>query len=447
MALRGHGDPVDPSALRELQAADPASLLLAPWGIGRFTAEQAASYYSELAASFQIPEVVPETTRLAFDRARDVFRYGVLNYDLFTVAGDQAKLSLEQALRDRFVPWSQGAIELRRKLKQPGTAVAVKTYADVLGGIKSIGPHLTLSKGRVIYFDGMLDSLLKWARAEHLLAGQRDRLLDRPRVNLRNIVGHQGYHRDLPDSAAASIGDLANAIGRLWGTPAAPVMRYPCIVAWNERGVTSGRAEYFTAGALRNEGEPIHVVVRAAERTDLHSYDSLHETTPLPAEYLWGPGRLSEAKAWVQAQRPGIDEVALHDRVFAIRRDGNRLYLPQSIPVTAGLPADRQAGTWYLIRADRPDDAYGHQQQVISAQAGDAIQGTPDHRTTPGECACPVEILGEGIWSEAIAIAAAHGANTQAVTPPDLRVTISWTPRWMEKTPGGWINPSPPLAP
>jgi DNA-binding XRE family transcriptional regulator len=39
-------------------------------------------------------------------------------------------------------------------------------------------------------FDGMLTSLLAWARAEKLLAGQRDRLRDRPRVNLRNFVAH-----------------------------------------------------------------------------------------------------------------------------------------------------------------------------------------------------------------------------------------------------------------
>jgi len=441
MAARRQKVPEDTSALRELQAADPASLLLAPWGLGRFTPEQAAAYYTELAASFQIPEGIPENTRLAFDRARDVFRYGVLNYDLFTVAGDQAKLSLEQALRDRFVPWSAGSIELRRKLKDTGTAVPISTYDDVLKGVKRVGRHLTLSNGRTVPFDGMLDSLLKWARGEHLLAGQRDRLRDKPRVNLRNIAGHQGYHRSLPDTAASAISDLAAIISQLWGTPPAPVTRHPCIVAWNNRGVTSGYAKYFTGGALRDGGDPIHVVVRAAERTDLHSYDSLHETTPLPAEYLWGPGTVSEATSWVQTNNPGSDTVTIHDRIFAIRRDGIRLYLPQAVPVLAGLPPDRQAGTWYVLRADRPDDAYNHQRQVISAQAGEAA---PDHQNTPGQCTCPVEVLGEGTWNDAITISARHGADTQPITPPDLRVTISWTPRWMAKAPGGWINPHPP---
>jgi len=195
------------SALGKLREADPASLKFAPWGLAQLTPEQAANYYTELAATFQLPDGVPETTRLSFERVTAIFRYGVLNYDMFTVAGDQAKLALEQALRDRFLPFCNGTVHLRRKLRQPETttAITVNTYDDVLNGIRQHGRHLILRDGDIIEFDGMLDSLLRWARRERLLTGQRDRLQDRTRVSLRNIAGHQGYHRDLPGSGAAAI--------------------------------------------------------------------------------------------------------------------------------------------------------------------------------------------------------------------------------------------------
>jgi hypothetical protein len=45
-----------------------------------------------------------------------------------------------------------------------------------------------------VRFNGMLKSLLRWARAEGLLAGQGDRMRDEPRAWFRNYVAHPSYH-------------------------------------------------------------------------------------------------------------------------------------------------------------------------------------------------------------------------------------------------------------
>jgi hypothetical protein len=62
------------------------------------TAARAAQYNQELVGQFELPACVPDTTRKSFERVQNLYAYGVLSYDLFTVAGDQAKLALEQAL-------------------------------------------------------------------------------------------------------------------------------------------------------------------------------------------------------------------------------------------------------------------------------------------------------------------------------------------------------------
>jgi hypothetical protein len=47
------------------------------------------------------------------------------------------------------------------------------------------------STRETIYFDGMLSSLLRWARGEGLLRGQHNRLQEPLLVRIRNYVAHQ----------------------------------------------------------------------------------------------------------------------------------------------------------------------------------------------------------------------------------------------------------------
>lgn len=67
-----------------------------------------------------------------------------------------------------------------------------------------------------------------------LLADQRDRVRDRPRLNFRKFDAHPAYHLEMPQDAEAEIADLAAIINRLWGAPSgAPQAREVMIVAWD----------------------------------------------------------------------------------------------------------------------------------------------------------------------------------------------------------------------
>jgi hypothetical protein len=90
-------------------------------------------------------------------------------------------------------------------------------------------------------------------------------------------------------------------------------------------------------------------------------------------------------------------------------------------------------GTWYLIRADNPIDAFSHQRQSLAEVA--------DHMTT-GHCVCPVETVGQGTWKQVMRMAAAADAEVTARPVPDFRVSISRMPRCNEITgPGQWTIP------
>jgi hypothetical protein len=95
----------------------------------------------------------------------------------------------------------------------------------------------------------MLASLLKWAREERLLGGQRDRWEDRFRVKFRNYTARSEYHRGVPDDAASEIFHLSEPINQIWGLQAArllsgrwsrlPGQILPSCMAWLKGSGTS----------------------------------------------------------------------------------------------------------------------------------------------------------------------------------------------------------------
>jgi hypothetical protein len=301
--------------LAELQAPDEGSLKFSPWGLGgRMDPEDAARWQQEAIARYELTVQAPETTRLSFERVRTIYSYGVLCYELYTVAGDQARLTTEQALRDRFLPFYNGVVPFTDAKGAP-QSIAAASWQEFFKELNSEDRlrkpkswKLQPTSGRPAFrFDGMLTSLLGWARAERLLAGQRDRLRDRPRVDLRNFVAHGTYHLAMPPDAEREIAGLAEIVNRIWGAPSgAPLDREICIIAWDQRGVTWGRAAGFSDAPLT--GPATCVVVRAARLEDLGTYDSLYEAVPSPADFLWGPGTLAEAQDWLatsqKATRP-----------------------------------------------------------------------------------------------------------------------------------------------
>src|ERR1700761_3427031 len=306
--------------LTELQQPDETSLLFGPWGLGQMTAEDAATFHQEAVAAYELIGQVPDSTRQSFNRVRTIYAYGVLCYELYTVAGDQAQLLIEQALRDRFLPFYNYEVPFidAQEQHQSITATNYRSFYEQLhseGRLrKGKNWKLQLKNGRSpMRFEGMLDSLLRWARTESLLSGQRDRVRDRPRLNLRNLAAHPQYHVGIPQDAAAEIADLAAIINRLWGAPSGlPHSREIAIIAWDERTVTWGAADRFDTGGHMT-GHESCVVVRAGVHDDLATYDSLYETVTTPCEYLWGPGTLAAAHSWFDAHRPEGDKAQLLD--------------------------------------------------------------------------------------------------------------------------------------
>ena len=64
---------------------------------------QAAELAQYAIGQIELAPAVPDTTRQAFERLCTLFAYGILCYDLYTVAGDLARMVTELALRDRFL--------------------------------------------------------------------------------------------------------------------------------------------------------------------------------------------------------------------------------------------------------------------------------------------------------------------------------------------------------
>src|SRR5215469_8219386 len=97
--------------LAELSETDQASLAIRPLNIdSEKLAEGVADYRQRLVASFELVDGVPESTRNSYERLRTIYSYGILCYELYTVAGDQARLVVEQVLRDRFLPFYDGTV-------------------------------------------------------------------------------------------------------------------------------------------------------------------------------------------------------------------------------------------------------------------------------------------------------------------------------------------------
>ena len=166
-----------------------------------------------------MPELVPavaEGTRNTFERIRSLHAYGVLSYDIFTAADDLTHLVIEQALRDRFMEFFEGIVpfeDARGAVHEVTAATFDALYREIHMENRLRRPRrwrLRLRRtSELIYFDGMLDSLLRWARGEGLLRGQRNRGLEPLLKSFsRNDVAHgSGNHLVMPVDSARTISD------------------------------------------------------------------------------------------------------------------------------------------------------------------------------------------------------------------------------------------------
>lgn len=441
---------MDVKSLEELQRPDDRAGYFTP---GLRDAEAVAEYHQRVIGRLELADVVPEQVRAAFDQLRELYGYGVLWYDLYTVAHDRARLVLEYALRERFLSYHGGTVAF---LDSAGVAYVLRPkdfeelYEEIHKERRLRSPKnwklQVDSTGRQVRFDGMLDSLLRWARLVGLLHGQRNRNHETLLKKLRNRAAHgTGYHLLDPGFASMAIGDLAEIINRLWGatTPggrlyAAPIRREVAAIAWNGGGtITWGLAKDF-----RTDVEPgtwTCVLVRADLDDDFPHFDAQYETTRMPCELVWGPGTPEDAAVWLDQQHLAGDEVDVLDRLFMVRHHDGRLYLPRSPEIAAGLTPLEQGGTWYLMRADSPFEVFNHLRQLLAGGFGCT---SANHCQRPG-APCPVQTVATGTWGEVLdAVEAEKGLRPVPRIVPDVRASSDW-PRWNEGLANGsWSVPA-----
>jgi hypothetical protein len=433
------GAGMDIKSLEELCKVDDRTRRFTSLGFatgGMLRPEDAATYQQELISRADLVPAVAETTRNAFERVRLLHSYGVLSYDMFTAGDDLAHLVIEQALRDRFIEFHDGVVAFE-DAQSTVHRVTAASFDELYGEIHKGGrlrKHLWRLRlrrtGELIYFDGMLDSLIRWARGEDLLRGQRNRWLEPVLRKFRNRVAHgTGGHLVMPVDSARTISDAAEIINHLWGssTPGgrlypAPVHREIQVVAWRTDGsIMNGLASLPPDPQF---ADWTYVVVRAVLHDEgLDRLDAMYETTTYPCDLLWGPGTSEDAAAWLAQEPPLEDEVDVLDRLFLLQCHEGRLQLPRSPDVAADLTEEEREGTWYLIRADYPSDALGHARSVLGGQCDSG-----------GPCAhCAAETVGVGTWREMIDLVAGTGMAVTPYRPPDVRVPSmrAW-PRYFE---------------
>ena len=397
----------------ELTTADERTLMFSGMGLGGLLRpEDAADFQQRCIASSDLTEAVPEATTQSFERLRDLHSYGVLWYDAFTLTNDLRWVVLELALRERFIEFYDRSIPL---IAKDGSEheFAATDFASVATAFRWGGSHARRWRLRPRLGSGLkmpltIGPLVRWARHEGLLAGQRNRLLEQEVfAESRNRFAHGTYWLGTPNYSARAICDTAEIINRLWGvnTPGgrlypAPIRRDVLVIGWSPPtadaiqtcATVTMRSEHLSDHAEDGNGWQYIVIRGVWTDESVREFDSRYELTAYPAELLWGPGDLHSAIDWVVDAKPEGDEISYLDRLFVIRRAAGKVYLPSRVETFLGLPTSRQSGTWHLVRADYPNDAFGHIRHL------DAGEGCP--QTDSGLDGCPIEHVITGSWSQ-----------------------------------------------
>jgi hypothetical protein len=396
--------------------------------------EDALAFQQHVIGRISLAADVAEGTRRRFEQLCHVYRYGLLCYDVFTMVGDAALLVFEQALRDRFIEFHKGVVAVRDSQGHV-QELTVRDYADFMKQYPrnskiQMGPDRQW-KG----FNGMLDSLYRWARCEGLLRGQRNRGIEKSVKELRNMVAHpNGCHLDTPVDTARTMSDLAEVINQLWGHPTpggrlypAPIDRSIVAIGWDDADHSIAICQAGNLHTAEHTGRWTFVLTRAvfspgeAEDPNLSQFDSLFENTAYPCDLLWGPGTQAQALTWLETTHATVDSCDHLDRVFLLRYDGQQLHMPQRPDIVAGMESEGQPGTWFAVRADFPADAFTHVRAIV--------EGNTSHHVSSGECrGCHAVTLGRGTRAQVLAAAERAGARIKPVQPTDVR-TPSWTPR------------------
>ncbi|MDG4834196.1 hypothetical protein O7627_33570 [Solwaraspora sp. WMMD1047] len=384
------------SVFAELAQADERALLFSPYGLGgMLDRDDALAFQRALIADAVLTDTVPPGLRNSFERLRQKHALGVIDYEQFTEVADAAIGLYEPALRARFAEFYHG--QPIPFTDEEGTAQPLisDTYDDIFDWVRKRTLLLPQRDGRRVRFNGMLTDLMRWARDQRLLRGQRARRHEDLIIDIRNVLSHtRPYHIRTPVEATVEFRDLAEFINQLWGVATPGGNRYPApasreimAIGWSP---TTGARSIGWAESLNPEEDPSWhwVLLRAVpDDRDVERFDSRYATTRWPADYLWGPGPVADAVAWLNSDGPVADEVDMVDRLYLLRQDSNLLYLPQTPEVFAATPPQQRRGRWRLLRADNPNDAFV------------CVRGLLQPGENHSNCGCPVQRLASGSWS------------------------------------------------
>jgi hypothetical protein len=166
------------------------------------------------------------------------------------------------------------------------------------------------------------------------------------------------------------------------------------------------------------------VLVCAVPHDDgLMRFDSKFEVTSYPCDLLWGPGKAADMVAWAGRELPQEDTVEVLDRLFLVQHHGDRIYLPRRPEVALGLADAERAGTWFLVRADNPEEAFRHARNVAMGGSGCSRRGQCQQ--------CAVKTIRRGAWKDVAATLAVECPQCRPIQVPDIRVTsgLRW-PRY-----------------
>lgn len=385
--------------LEELRRVDERTLRFSPWGLGgRLEPASSARFLAESLTYATLVDAVPEDVRLNFERARKLFLYGLLDYDLFSAAYDLGHLAMEGALRHRFVTYYETRVPIWRDgVADVLAAGSFDEYREAIAAARKQAQKLRLREERAEGLPRGYTDLFAWARRRGLLVGQRNVGVFGSLVRLRDYVAHPERHRiDMPPEVIGLLQDVAEIINRLWGHETeggrlfpAPINRRPRAAA-----LSPDRQAAVTFGSLplvpleRDKRDWTYALFLAADGEELIEFDwetpghqcFLHlpgfQMTQYPATLLWGPGSHDELIAALpdfDDQTP-TDAVAFLDRVFYIRttEDAARPEFPRSAADVLDLQLDDASAVWYVMRADFPMDAW-----ALVRDAADTVAERP----------------------------------------------------------------------
>jgi len=359
----------------ELCAPDDTTRRFTPIGLstaGLLSPEASLAYLRSLISIAELHDSLPPLVRRRFDAVRNLFLHGLFKHDFFALVDQLGLLLLEAVLGERFVLYYDGRFTLLDGgLERP---IKVSRFAELATLLLGDG-YARASKRPVIAsmpkFRPNLQSLLRWARAEGLLRGQRNRNVEYALNHLRNYAAHPHHGIGaFPPDAAMTLCDVAEIANHLWGFDTEggrlyprPIERAPMLLARQVDGsaATVGRAEDIET--LPTEWEDaMFMILMAFPGDELWGYSPDVENTRYPTRHIAGPITRQEATRFVRAAAGswGSDRVDYLDRLFFVRTEAGAPGPARNLQQVWRLASQDRTGGWRLLQADYPGSAVWH---------------------------------------------------------------------------------------